>query len=128
MKPTMSQRDRRRFLSCCVKRSTGSVNVIVVVDSDDVPSRASWKPRSRPWLQRRLVAVEVHARKSALRFVVDLPQVHWGCARDARDEVRRELLLASVVLRRRVVVELASEGDLVLRRGELLLELRRVAG
>src|SRR2546427_10001075 len=77
---------------------------------------------SRLGLQR-----EVDLWHGALALVRDLPQVGGLGPGQPRDERRRELLLARVVLGRRVVVELAREGDAVLRRRQLLLELADVA-
>src|SRR5690348_2955579 len=106
MKPTTSQRERRRFASCCAKRSR----------------RGALTSGGGP------VHREVHHRHGALRRVLDLPELRRRRLREPRDEVGGELHLRGVVLRRRVVVELPRESDLVLRTRELLLQLRDVAG
>src|SRR4051812_19477804 len=101
MNTATSSRDRRRFAACCEKRSTASAT----------------RRLTRGGRQR-----EVDGRVAPLAGVLDLPEVHRGRPGEAGDEVGRELLLADVVLRRRVVVELPREADLVLRRRQLLLQ------
>ena len=74
----------------------------------------------------RLSEREIHVRHRPLRLVRDLPQLCRRRTGHPGHEIRRELLLLRVVLRGRVVIELARERDLVLGGRQLFLQLRDV--
>src|SRR5208283_421386 len=85
-------------------------------------------PRRRGRGSSRRLRREIHGDVLPLGGIGDLPQLGRRGARQSRDQHGRELTLLGVVVGRRVVVELASERDLVFGGGQLLLQLRDVAG
>ena len=107
-------------------RVFGEVALLLVVEVEghggvvglDVSSAD--RPRLVKDLGHEPANVQVHLRHFALGRVLDLEELDRLELERLGDEAVGEDLLGRVEARRDVVVELAREADLVLRRGELL--------